>query len=979
MEDFVARKREADAFCRARVAECDVVVGLIGHLYGSSPRRSKASYTKRELNAAEKAGIPQLLFLASDDIEQVPGLRESDELWQRQRDFRAKIVKGPIVAFFNTPDSLATKVIIALTNWLLEEATVSWDDRRLVEAQALLGSASAAKSYLKLIVKSYRYMDLKKIGVSDLLPLRVPLLETYVPGKVKADIPEEEIFGRKDFLKRTEITQLANMGQRTRKSQSILSLLRQNDGLIVLGEPGSGKSTLLKFIALTLATNQGKTLGLEGRLPVLLPLAAYANQLVERDMSLDDFMAYFCQQQTGIRQLDIELKQALRQGSVLLLLDGLDEVRDLSLLQTVVQKVHACYVEHRIVGNKFVITSRVLGYQEVRLQGDGLVECALIDFDEDDIEIFIEKWTAALEGPVGLDMSTLQREKSREREELLETVRRKPGARSLACKPLLLTILAVMKWQGVTLPERRVELYQIYVETLLRRWNPVGRFEAQPARVLDVIEALKVLSELALWMQENSSGIGLIKENVLRRELMRIFLKYGSDEPEQEASYFLEYVRDNPALLHNRGGQQFGFIHLTFMEYLAAVALAGKGQQGIDIVAMILAERAGDAAWHEVILLTIGYLGVVQNRDEAASAIVQEIVRHEPGLRGEALVLAGRAVADAGRFGVTAACRRDMVSVLRSTIRADKVKARSRTAAGEVLAAIGDPRPEAMTCEAMELCLVPAGSFQMGAKEVNSSVSQQLLAAHEVDLPYDFYIGRYPVTVNQFSLFLKDGNNQLGDPNSLRGVASAPVVFLNWREADNFCVWLTEKWKKSGVIEKDWVITLPSEEEWEKAARGGLQILSKPQIGRAGVARMAGDLKANPKLGRWYPWGAGPDSERANYRDTGVLTPSAVGCFPRGASTYGCEEMSGNVWEWTRSVETHYPYPAPGRKRNLRENLAADSPRIVRGGSFASDLMFIRCDSRIEVEPTDRLADIGFRVVLVPNKIYDRIRAHRRT
>lgn len=101
MEDFGARNWEADGFCRARVAECDVFVGLIGYLFGSSPHGLEVSFTEREHEAAIDSNVPRLLFLASDDLPLPPTLREPDDLWRRQLDFRERIRKERIVKFFD--------------------------------------------------------------------------------------------------------------------------------------------------------------------------------------------------------------------------------------------------------------------------------------------------------------------------------------------------------------------------------------------------------------------------------------------------------------------------------------------------------------------------------------------------------------------------------------------------------------------------------------------------------------------------------------------------------------------------------------------------------------------------------------------------------------------------------------------------------------------------------------------------------------
>ena len=294
-------------------------------------------------------------------------------------------------------------------------------------------------------------------------------------------------------------------------------------------------------------------------------------------------------------------------------------------------------------------------------------------------------------------------------------MKRNPGVRQLAANPLLLTILALMKRQGITLPERRVELYQKYVETLLKHWNLARGLDRRSGRDLDVVEITRVLAPLALWMHETSPGVGLVKREEMRRQLVQICTKRALPEPEAAASQLLADAHDHSGLLVDRGSGTYGFIHLTFQEYLAALAIAQRGQSDLGPVVEALAGHVGDDSWHEVSLLTIGYIGIIQQRDEAAGQVLMRLSQAAPGEPGEAVVLSGEALRDAWPGGVSEEARQYVIKSLVTSLGDDvRVTPVRRAAAGRVLADLGDPRPEVTTLEGMEFCYVPAGSFLDG-------------------------------------------------------------------------------------------------------------------------------------------------------------------------------------------------------------------------------------------------------------------------
>ena len=225
---------------------------------------------------------------------------------------------------------------------------------------------------------------------------------------------------------------------------------------------------------------------------------------------------------------------------------------------------------------------------------------------------------------------------------------------------------------------------------------------------------------------------------------------------------------------------------------------------------------------------------------------------------------------------------------------------------------------------------------------------------HKIDLPR-YYIGRYPVTVGQFQAFVKDSGYKPRDEDCLHGLPNHPVVNVAWHDALAYCNWLTEqlkKWKETPEPLKrllggeGWRITLPSEAEWENASRGPNGLI--------------------------YPWGDEFDPNKANTDETKIGATSAVGCFPEGKSPYGILDMSGNVWEWTRSLwgkdwqkpEFGYPYDPKDGRETL--NAPDEIRRVLRGGSFFGLQGDARCAGRDWYGPDDWVRDVGFRVVASP-------------
>jgi formylglycine-generating enzyme required for sulfatase activity len=212
---------------------------------------------------------------------------------------------------------------------------------------------------------------------------------------------------------------------------------------------------------------------------------------------------------------------------------------------------------------------------------------------------------------------------------------------------------------------------------------------------------------------------------------------------------------------------------------------------------------------------------------------------------------------------------------------------------------------------------------------VDKDASADEQPQHRLYLP-EFFIGKYPGTNAQYAVFAnatrRAALEHWRNGKIPAGKEPHPVTQVSWEDAVAFCQWLNRRPGRS------W--RLPTEAEWEKAARGS--------------------------DGRIYPWGNDPPTkELCNFGDYASGT-TAVGQYPAGASPCGALDMAGNVWEWTGSLYRPYPY----QSEDGRNSPDGEGLRVLRGGSWFNHRRLARCVFRYRNGPDRFLMGFGFRVVV---------------
>ena len=637
--------------------------------------------------------------------------------------------------------------------------------------------------------------------------------------------------------------------------------------LVILGDPGSGKTTFLRRIANAACT--ARLADASAPFPLLLRISELS-EFVERHERKDEpaLAPLLLAQQA--RDLTVPLnedffKRQLTKGPCLLLIDGLDEAPSEAARETVsrlIEKAARTWPNCR-----FVVTTRPKAYEEEVILAD-FHSARIGPLEPEAVRTFLTKWAEALilENP--------ERGKSHAKE-LIEAVESRVEIRRIATNPVMLTALAVLQWNEKRMPERRADLYDSVLMWLARsRKRSAGRLSAE--------DCIKVLQELAGAMQRHPEG----RQVQVPREWAADALKPQFQGDADRALAFLKEEEADSGIVVNRG-TDVKFWHLTFQEFLAARLLSNM-DAGERYSLLFGDGRAWLPEWREVALLLAGIL--FQKRDQNVDALVSAALEDLYGSRRGVPELTKQARC----FGLLGAMLRDLPPAYAP---ADKRYADVKNAVLGIFDADKD-------------AAIPLKTRLEAADALGRAGDPRLRLPSDRDYwvkVEDFLIGKYPVTVQEYGKFVDDGGPKPEGWDSQLLRPNCPVVRVTWFDAKAYCDW-------AGV-------RLPTEAEWERAARGAEW--------------------------REYPWGnEEPDPGRANYKDTKLGRPSPVGLFPRGSTPDGIADLAGNVWEW---VDDWYD--------DSKES------RVVRGGSFGNLPRDLRAADRYDLGPGERYDLIGFRCV----------------
>ncbi|GDY22761.1 hypothetical protein LBMAG56_41080 [Verrucomicrobiota bacterium] len=782
--------------------------------------------------------------------------------------------------------------------------------------------------------------------------------------------------------------------------------------VVLVGEPGSGKSTFLQYVTLFLAdklsvTDPAKSqfAGVEHTvdarlrshtaLPLRIALREFAPGLdAARPGSSEDVLRHLETQLCAAnREAEAELlRDVLGRGLALVLFDGLDEVPG-PLVPAVRQAIQS-FATGGFGQCRVVVTCRIASYEKREFKLEQFPDPHRIAALSSALRAqFVHDWYRELAAA----RKEYQGEDAACAESLLRALDTE-RLQEMSGNPFFLTAMAALHRPEKPLPDTGAKLMDQLVRGILdesrkRRADTTATpdqpelatlLEKIPEGVERLREQLQTIAYLAREKRQKKEG------RAVDGDLLKSKLLLTDTVTKKWVNDLIESLRHRAGLLQSQDGTSFEFAY-RFEEFLAGCHLANDAfwkdqdpETTFEDRARKLFAAQGDYA--RLVIVWAAGIKVYVHPDRAdvrdlVDALVPATALTEAAGLAE-VELASEIARDVGMvdWGEKYA-RGAPVIIERLRTRLEEVRdgefpVATRARAAAAIGRFGDLRKgvgvKAGGVPDLDWLPIPAGPFIMGseASEGFDWERPQMAQCRLIAQPYA--ISRYPVTVAQYAKFLdaegyderqkrfwtgpgwewRCENNITGPENygAIFLTPNHPRVGVSWYEAFAFCRWLTERLRAAKEISAEQEVRLPTEAQWERAARH--------------------------TDGRSYPWRDGGKSddkalaktltERCNWGETGLGNTSAVGLFPKGHAECGAEDMAGNVWEWcgTPWLSDYTDYEA--KVGALEADPEKITRGVLRGGSWGGDdPRLLRCSSRFSGASDIRSDYVGFRCVVV--------------
>ena len=797
----------------------------------------------------------------------------------------------------------------------------------------------------------------KEIELSGLRPKlgqSVTLRNVYVPVVTRNRDLQTKTLGKTA----AEIQEIVS--DERRAQYRLLQSIVADKSVYLSGAPGSGKTTFCRWLALAVcqgtlpvhpvAPPEGflETFPepLRGRLPLLIRLRDFWESLpnLERGAELtqpelESAMKRWVERKKFDGLTWSAVKDHLEAGLTLLIFDGVDEV---PLERT--RPEHAAEPRTLLLAglsnsvknwtlnnNRVLVTSRPYGLTESQSRQLGLDHEPLSELPRELQELLVRRWFSILrDSDKAADAAC---------DELWNDIAQRLEIENLASNPLLLTAICIVYGENNRLPQHEFDLYQRIVNTVL-----ANRF------LEDSHEFAAARSSLCVIAHGMHTGDGL---NESRRqpqaeatfdEIERMLKHYqkhrlGSEARELSAHDMREKLLSHSGLLLPQGDRDASFYHLTIQDYLTAEWLdSSEETKPVEVF-----DKWGDVPnWRKTLVLLYGAPLHKKTMKEGAIRLLTELSKRLSTSRiqlGLVLCDCWRILHGHGQRLDNEAQQRFVLFCLEAI--KPEVPAKDRMELALALGRMSDPRvatdlrdPKTWVAEPSTWVTVKTGAYRVGdAKIPKEYWPGAALKPEKFQLKQAIQLSRFPVTNRQFAAFVADGGytnekywtdeidgddgwkwcqtNNVTMPaywnDSKWNGETQPVVGVSWFEVLAYCRWANCR--------------LPTEREWEAAARG-------------------------PK-GWDYPWGNTWRDGICNSGETALGVTTPVGIFTESKADCGAEDMAGNVWEWCADC-------FDVEKKDLR---------VVRGGSWGNYSGLARSAFRDRSTPVSRYLYIGFRVV----------------